>query len=75
MKEANQEPKRMTMDQVVAEINRALGNDNVSRLLEMLQDPLLGLDILTFAATLYFSELNYIRQTSGTKNVKHDYLC
>jgi len=63
---ANESRTRMTKDQVVAEINRALNNDDVEKLSELLTGSnALGVEILPSAIILYFSELNYIRQASG----------
>ena len=53
---------------VVRQINQALENGDVSGLLALLKSPclLLAEHILSFAGSLYFAELDYIRRGSGT---------
>ena len=50
---------------MVGHVNRCLNSDDVAGLTKALQNFDPQLDIMPFAATLYFSELNYIRQQSG----------
>ena len=52
-------------DELVGHVNRCLNSDDVAGLTKALQNFDPQLDIMPFAATLYFSELNYIRQQSG----------
>ena len=65
IKAANETRVQMSKEDIVDKINQALNNDDVNGLMKLLQTPVMNVSVLPFAATLYFSELNYIRQASG----------
>ena len=54
-------------DELVKRVNRCLNDSDVSGLVVALQsfDKECEVEVLPFAGSLYFSELNYIRQESG----------